>query len=174
MKKCSACDMLKARSEFHVRRASADGLTYKCKMCANANSEKWRKEHPLAHVEWYAKNRAHKAIYNKAWRERNKDVLPARIAAWSKLNPDKINANIAKRTAAKLRAIPQWADLQAVAAVYATAGRMRRETGIRYEVDHIVPLQGKTVCGLHCEANLQIMVKEKNIAKLNRHWPWMP
>jgi hypothetical protein len=44
---------------------------------------------------------------------------------------------------------------------------------VEYHVDHIVPLTSDLVCGLHCEANLQIAVGKDNIAKNNRWWPDM-
>lgn len=62
----------------------------------------------------------------------------------------------------------RWADLDAIRAIYAEAARLTAETGIRHEVDHYYPLQGEIVCGLHCEANLQILTKAENIRKKNR------
>ena len=174
MKVCSDCGETKPLWEFHVRRASPDGLAYKCKACVNANSERWREENPGAHAAWYRENRARKATYFRRGRQIHRDTEPSRMVAWARKNPHKVNANIAKRVAAKRNAIPVWADMKAITAIYAQAARMRAETGVRYEVDHIVPLQGKTVCGLHCEANLQILPKELNISKLNRSWPGMP
>jgi hypothetical protein len=41
-------------------------------------------------------------------------------------------------------------------------------------VDHIVPLVSKFVCGLHCEANLQLLPGPENQRKGNRVWPDMP
>ena len=59
-------------------------------------------------------------------------------------------------------------NLHAIRAIYAEAARITKETGVRHEVDHFYPLQGEFVCGLHCEANLQILTKVENIRKLNR------
>jgi hypothetical protein len=52
--------------------------------------------------------------------------------------------------------------------VYAFSARLTAETGIRHEVDHVIPLQGETVCGLHWEGNLQVLPKIDNIRKSNR------
>lgn len=94
--------------------------------------------------------------------------------SWKKRNPDKVNAQTAKRYAKKLRALPSWADLKDIEDIYALA-RLRTElTGIEWHVDHTVPLNSPLVCGLHCEANLQIIPAGPNISKGNNWWPDMP
>lgn len=72
-----------------------------------------------------------------------------------------------KRRAAKLQRTPPWADLDAMRAVYAEANRLTQETGIPHHVDHIVPLQGRLVSGLHVHNNLQILTGSENSKKRN-------
>lgn len=70
--------------------------------------------------------------------------------------------------AAKLRATPAWlteSDLDKMRAIYSEAQRLSEETGILHHVDHIYPLRGKTVCGLHCPLNLQILTATDNLSK---------
>lgn len=72
-----------------------------------------------------------------------------------------------KRRAGKIQRTPPWADLDAMRAIYDEAARLTRETGKPYHVDHVVPLQGKKVSGLHVPANLQILPASENIRKRN-------
>lgn len=98
------------------------------------------------------------------------------IAKWQKNNPEKVNhyrlierisgksaAKAAKRRAAKLQATPPWADLEEIKNVYLEA----QYFGMH--VDHIIPLQGKNVCGLHVWDNLQLLSAVENIKKGNRY-----
>lgn len=71
-------------------------------------------------------------------------------------------------------ATPKWADMDSIGVVYAKAAELRVRMGIDFQVDHIVPLQGKTVCGLHCHANLQLLCAQENLSKSNTYWPDMP
>lgn len=72
-----------------------------------------------------------------------------------------------KRHAKKLRATPSWADLDAIAQFYVQSQQITEDTGIRHHVDHIVPLQGRNVSGLHVPWNLQVIPAEDNMKKSN-------
>lgn len=66
------------------------------------------------------------------------------------------------------QATPQWADSAAIHAVYQTALLISEQTGIKQHVDHIVPIQGKNVCGLHVHYNLRVIPAAENGSKGNR------
>jgi hypothetical protein len=168
LKRCGSCCESKPFSDFHVRKASWDGLAFKCAECVRRASREWRERNPGAFKAWYLDNREERVEYSRQWSAENPELKARLYLEWYKKNPDKVNALIAKRAAAKKRALPAWANLEAIEAIYAEAARLTKETGIRHEVDHIYPLQGKWACGLHCEANLQILTKVENIRKSNR------
>lgn len=102
------------------------------------------------------------------YRAANRELLVARTLAWRAANPDKAAALCARYAATKLRATPSWADAALVDAYYALARAMTEATGVPHHVDHIEPLRGKHVCGLHNEFNLQVLPARDNQTKNNR------
>ena len=99
---------------------------------------------------------------------RRREYDRKRKLRWAKENPEKHNARCAARRAAKLQRTPAWADLEAIARIYAQARLMTIVTGWPHHVDHIIPLRGRSVCGLHVESNLQILPDDKNFEKSNK------
>jgi len=167
-KQCADCKEVKSLTEFHVRKASKDGRAHRCAPCVTQHCADWRTKNPDAFKGWYENNRERRADYRREWYEENKEHRAASYAQWAKQNKHIVNALIAKRTARKLQATPSWANEEAIRSIYAEAAKRTLSTGIRHEVDHIYPLQSDVVCGLHCEANLQILTKIENIRKGNR------
>jgi hypothetical protein len=99
-----------------------------------------------------------------AYRERNKDVLLLQGREYTKKNPVKVRAKCAKRRATKLQRTPLWYSSAAVAAIY-------KELKPGYHIDHIVPLQGEFVSGLHWAHNLQMLPASANCSKGNKFNP---
>ena len=69
------------------------------------------------------------------------------------------------------RHTPAWAVMADIRRVYKQMRTLTRETGRQWSVDHIVPLDGVNVCGLHVAHNLQVIPLEENVAKANNWWP---
>lgn len=118
--------------------------------------------------KWIANNRERWSEIWAAWRVNNVEYDRKRCREWQKNNPAKTVANIAKRKAAKLQRTPPWADVREIERFYDLAKTLTQTTGRRYEVDHIVPLLGKDVCGLHVQDNLRVVTQEENRRKGNR------
>lgn len=121
-----------------------------------------------------AKDRAYystKGDHFRAYRAQHKAVIARTKRAWVVGNQGAMRAIRFKRIAAEHRALPVWADLTAVKAIYEEAARLTRLTGVRHEVDHIVPIQSPLVCGLHISANMQILTKAENRQKSNHFTP---
>ena len=109
----------------------------------------------------------HQKDYGKKWREDNPDY----IAKYVQANPAKVRAYTIKRETAKSLRTPLWltpAHWQEMNAIYADS----KARDVPHHVDHIVPLQGKTVCGLHVPWNLQVIPATDNLAKHAKFNDW--
>jgi len=112
---------------------------------------------------WQKANPEKVKIYQRTYRANNPEKVKLKDANYRLSNPGKRCAFQAKRNANKLLATPSWANLDAINTIYIKASIL----GL--EVDHIIPLQGKNVCGLHVEYNLQLLSKSENSRKGNSH-----
>jgi len=138
-------------------------------------AKKWNKENKAAHLKhqhkFIAKN---PIVFKEKEREsylKNREHRIDQSLKWAKRNPGKCNANKVKRKAAKLYRTPKWLtenDWKWINWMYFQARKLTELTKIKYEVDHIIPLQGAHVSGLHAPLNLQILTKSENCRKGNR------
>lgn len=163
------------------QKANAERVNARKRAWKLANPEKvagWKKpdiaEKRERNEKWAKANPDKVKAGIKAWQDKNKDRSLRNARAWVKRNPDKANAKTAKRQAAKIAAVPAWANDFFVKEIYHLARLRTKATGFKWHVDHIVPLRSKLVCGLHWEYNLQVIPETENRAKGNRHWPDMP
>jgi hypothetical protein len=129
-------------------------------------------------AEWYAQNAKRKQETNATWRAANPEKAKAAqvkaTARWREANPHRVTAKQARRTAAQLQATPTWADEKAIRQYYLIANYLSVELNSPFQVDHVVPLQSKEVCGLHAQTNLSILPAAWNAKKGNRTWPGKP
>lgn len=134
----------------------------------NASSRKWQKTNPEAHNARSKAYKRHKYATNQAYRA----AQNAKGLLWSKVNAELVSAFSAKRRARKLCATPAWLtseDHLQIASMYELAKIMEACTGEKYHVDHIIPLQGTSVSGLHTPLNLQVITASANTSKGNSH-----
>ena len=124
--------------------------------------------------QYYQDNREHRLEIVKCYASVNKDKIKDYLKEYSKLynknNRPKITAQTAKYRASKKNRTPGWLteeDFSAIADFYILAKALNEATGESYHVDHIIPLQGELVSGLHVPSNLQILTAAENTAKNN-------
>jgi hypothetical protein len=176
-KRCSACKEIIILDSYSYNSNSADKLQVYCKNCNSKDGKDYRATNPDKSKE---KGKAYRLANpekskesSRAYRIANPEKTKESSKKYTLANPDKINALTAKRRANKLLATPTWLtkeQLRQILEFYTEAKRLEQETGIKYHVDHIVPLQGLSVCGLHVPWNLQILTAKENVRKSNK-WP---
>ena len=143
-------------------------------------------------IEWQRSNEVRKLLpkseaskeAGKRYYEKNKIEVMARASArppeekrrhkskYKIANPDLYKALSSFRRKRNQQATPKWltyTQKKEIRSLYIIAQTSTKITGVKYVVDHIVPLVGDTVCGLHVPWNLQIMTQEDNLLKSNKH-----
>lgn len=199
---CCRCKFSLPLEAFRARSSAADGLRGECipcikefnreyhernreKLCARARQRSSQRRALPGMAEknrgdalrWYHDHPANAARAKKRvadWNAANSDRKKAADRAWRELHRARTNAHVKAYKARKINATPAWANLFFLEEAYDLAVLRKAATGIDWHVDHIVPLNGKTVCGLHVEHNIQVIPKRLNLQKGNRHWPGMP
>lgn len=107
--------------------------------------------------------------YQKALeRERYNAIRNARNASRRQELRPKLAEYFAWHRASRRRRTPRWTDRSAVRAFYHMARRATDCTGISHTVDHVYPLHGRTVSGLHVPENLRVLPRFQNQSKGNR------
>jgi hypothetical protein len=196
MKQCRKCLELKELSGFYKCKTNKDGLRGSCKICMGSYCDSYNSKNEDIVIEYkrkyYNKNKqtllqnvkedrkinpAKYSKHTKKWKSLNKEKVAASSRKRRELDPDKYrradqknrvknkgtkNSVNARRRAAKLKATLSVNEYKKdIKKIYDNCPD-------GYHVDHIIPLQGKEVCGLHVPWNLQYLSAEENIKKGNR------
>lgn len=181
MKTCTTCKIGKPFDAFAKSKEKRDGRHSICKACDAARRSAQR----AANIEIerakdsarYAERRGEKRAYDRAYYAANADTIKANTARYQVEHRERLKPIHAdrqnRRRARKAQAMPMWSEAAAIREVYLTAKFLTDVLGEPYHVDHIVPLQGPTVCGLHVAANLRVLPARENKEKSNRVWPDM-
>lgn len=159
VKTCTKCETTKPISEFHPHKGGAHGVKSQCKDCVRERNRAYNKANPdvMAKIAKKQEQRPRVKEYRKTYRTANKALF---------------RHHNMRRYVSKKSATPNWLTqdhLNQIAMFYQHARDCEIVTGELYHVDHIIPIQGKDVCGLHVPWNLQVLPADVNIRKSNKH-----
>lgn len=173
---CKQCLLIKGR-EYTQNNSEA----------ANARSKQWKKDNPEKVLAYKKQYSIDKDIEIKAYRESRKDIDKALSKIWALNNKDKTSAYSKKwqqhnqhyktaiqnkRRMNKTRASVIW-DIELTNFVSLEASHLctlrKNITGYNWHVDHVIPLQGITVSGLHVWNNFAVIPAAQNMSKGNRY-----
>lgn len=188
MSVCRSCNCAKSRAYVQANpekvKAYFSARTERIKQARpeRAKLAPWKERNPEKYkdlmLNYYSKNKDQIREQQREYYLNNKEkflgYLRARRAIGCAEYKRERTMCSARRRAKMLKAMPAWFDRAERELIYKEAARLTLETGIKYEVDHVVPIRSKLVCGLHWHGNLRILTKAENAAKGNRHWPDMP
>ena len=158
MKTCGKCQQMLPEECFSLRSKDAIVRHSACKDCHKA----YARQH-------YQSNKDRYQGLQRLWKTANPghDAEGQRVRAAKRrqIQADKVNAATAARKSYVKRATPPWANLFFIAEAYHIAKVREKMLGGKWHVDHVIPLRGKTVCGLHVENNLQVIPAKVNLKK---------
>jgi hypothetical protein len=143
---CKGCSRELDMSMFHKH--SQNGTRPRCKECRSKATKRFG---PHSHLIGILEKKTRSDIANDC----------------RKKYPYKDAAKTAKRRTAKKQATPLWGNHKAIQIEYELAAWCTKVMETPYEVDHIIPIQGKLVCGLHVENNLRVIPWIDNVKKGN-------
>ena len=160
-KTCKTCTIQKPVTDFYKQSIrGAHGVRGTCKACDNFKKVEYRNQLGGTLLERkrqdYAKHRDSILPKKKEYRQNNKGKINALVAARKKI--------IKQRTPAWLTIDDKWL----IKEIYEFAALRTKLFGFSWHVDHIIPLQGKTVSGLHVPNNLRVIPAVENIKKKNK------
>ena len=140
-----------------------------CECLKVAGREKYKKNKDKLNKKAREVRGANREKYNKYNREASKreDYKNTR-RVWIMNNPHKGALYNSNYRTAKLKATPAWSNKAKIEHFYRLARVLTKVKGSPQEVDHIVPLQGENICGLHVHYNLQVIPKSDNRSKGNK------
>lgn len=160
-KTCSSCNVELFSSLFSRHSGMKDGLSHNCKKCASVDQAKW-----------YAENSERKKKSVEDWARKNKSRKKQNDKNRQEKNPEIFSHYTGLRRSRKINATPEWLTekhFDEIKKFYWMARDAFLISGQEYEVDHIIPLKGKNICGLHVPWNLQILPKDINRKKSNKY-----
>ena len=165
---CCTCKQSLLLIAFGKSKNATNGHARVCKACRKAEYQSnpipakqrasiWKKENPKKRLE-----------NNRIWREQNPEKTKASRNKWAHNNKAYGAFNRSVDRTKRKQAMPLWANEFFIEEAYHLAKLRTELFGFKWHVDHIIPIKGKTVCGLHVENNLQVIPAIDNLKKGNK------
>lgn len=170
---CRSCCQERARKRYEEKSAEINELQRSRYRMLMHNDPEHREKRLRYCREYREKNKGAARVRDSNHYQANKDSIRLRASVWAKANRGKSNAIKKAYKLAKTRACPQWVRhndelRRAIDEIYENAAERTVNTGVVHHVDHIVPLRGKMVSGLHVPWNLQVLSGSENCSKSNK------
>ena len=173
LKICAECNRQLDRSAFHKNKRRADGHHEYCKDCRKAQYLRRDQDSAIKRsATRYAANREQCLAQMNVRYQQIIEQKQAYGRAHYAANKSKYVSRAMLRKKHVARATPPWFDefhLFAIQEAFDLADRRKKVTGIDWDVDHIIPLCGKTVSGLNVIENIAVIPKSMNSAKRARY-----
>ena len=162
----------------HIAPRKTKGACVECLKLEWERGNQTRAEYFKAYNQSEAGQKAKRAYY-----DRNREIVIEKAASRSpeerrqarnrhkERNPDLYRELVSLRRRRFRQATPKWLtaeDKLEIRLKYRLAIELSRRTGVRHAVDHVVPLQGEEVCGLHVPWNLEVITQDENLRKSNK------
>lgn len=156
------------------KRKTSSGICL-CSLChvgrLKIKSSSYKRKKETSVKRYLERNKEKLAEEAKAYRDKNKERIAAYLKDYYNNNPERFKGYRRKRKAAEKTTIPKWfGEFDEFVMQQANELTLIRkeETGILWHVDHMIPLQARKACGLHCADNIQVIPAVMNLAKQNK------
>jgi hypothetical protein len=180
LKTCNHCKQAKDTGLFYVNKRMKDGLNLFCIECHKADNRA-RKARNRANPDFKAAEQAYRKQYRaqkqdfcndltRQWRVRNSEKIAQYDKAYRLNNKAFINYLCQQRKIALMHRTPKWLsqdELWIIQQAYELAELRSKLTGVKWHVDHIIPLRGKMVSGFHAPNNIRVITQIENQRKSN-------
>jgi len=170
MKRIKYCDI--CGKDFYVK-SNGKYCSNECKKkMKKIYTKRYRDNHPEKIIKSREKYKENNPDGFQKSREKYNKINPNKVKEWKLRNKGRVSAINRKRELQKKKACPIWLtefDHDYITHIYIQSRELEKIDNVKYHVDHIIPLQGKNVSGLHVPWNLQILTADENLRKWNKY-----
>jgi hypothetical protein len=181
LKTCNKCKCEKSIRSFYANKRMKDGLNTFCIECHKAdnvarkalcrNDELFKQAERAYKTQYRQRTTEQRALYMKEWRSKNAEYTYQYAKQYRQDNKAFINFLSQNRKLAMMQRTPLWLgteEMWMIEEAYQLAALRTKLFGFAWHVDHVIPLRGKKVSGLHTPQNLSVIPGVFNMQKTNK------